>query len=331
MPTTASGVISVTLKNSNHKTYMDNRDNHNNSLQASEEEIYADSSIHTDEESARIDLAGLFSNRFSNISLLYSSSYGATEIHTATRYGKRFALKGLKQDYSDDPIHNMCMAKEFEIGITLDHPNIRRTLGFENIDGLGKCIVFEYIDGVTLSEMLAEGMIDSAKASSIAMQIANAMKYLHSKQIFHRDLKPDNIMISHQGGVVKLIDFNLSDRDDYVVLKYPAGSKRYMAPEQSNPEATPTAESDIYSLGVIMKELADASGNRTLARAAAACTDREPSKRRKGLDMIDGYGSDAARISSRTDQFLESASLTYILSFISLVLSAFITVHYFNF
>lgn len=307
---------------------MDDRDYDNKPLPPTEEDNDTDSSIHTDEEGAMLDFAGLFSDRFSNITLLSSSSAGAAEIHAATRYGKRFVLKGLKKELSDDPVFNMCLAKEFEIGIMLDHPNIRRTLGLENIPGLGKRIILEYIDGITLSEALEQGSISPEKAISIAMQIADALKYLHSKQIFHRDLKPDNILISHQGGYVKIIDFNLSDRDDYVILKQPAGSKRYMAPEQSAPDATPTAEADIYSLGVILKELADASSNQTLAKAATIFMDREPPKRMKGLDVIYGHDSDKNRSYSSGNVFIESKTLTYILSGICLILSAFITLHY---
>lgn len=307
---------------------MDNKDDYKDHRLTAAVETDTDSSMHTDEESARLDFATLFSNSFSNISLIYCSTHGATEIHAATRYGKRFALKGLKKEYSDDPIHNMCMAKEFEIGITLDHPNIRRTLGYENVDGLGKRIILEYIDGISLSTILSEGNISPEEASSIVLQISDALKYLHSKQIFHRDLKPDNILISHQGGHVKLIDFNLSDRNDYVVLKQPAGSKRYMAPEQSRPDAMPTAEGDLYSLGVIMKELADASGNRRLALAAETCMDPDPSKRRQGLEMIHTNDADISLSSSLVNRILASKALTYILSGICLILSAFITIHY---
>ena len=135
-------------------------------------------------------------------------------------------------------------------------------------------------------------------------------------------------MLSHQGGIVKLIDFNLSDRDDYVILKQPAGSKRYMAPEQSEPDAPPTAEADFYSLGVIMQELADASGNRVLTRAAAVCMDPDPSKRSKGIGMIYGNDEGFDRMPSWAARVLESPALTYILSGICLILSMFITVHY---
>lgn len=309
---------------------MEIRDNDNNRVPISVEDDDLDSSIHTDEESDGLDFAGIFSNKFSNVSLLYSSSQGATEIHSATRYGKRFALKGLKKDHIDDPICNMCLAKEFEIGITLDHPNIRRTLGLENVDNLGKRIILEYIDGIRLSDMISEQNITSEKATAIALQIADAVRYLHGKQIFHRDLKPDNILVAHQGGNVKIIDFNLSDRSDYVVLKQPAGSKRYMAPEQSEPDAKPTAEADIYSLGVILSELAKKSDNRSLAHAASICMHPDPAKRIYGLDMIGAYYPEKDEDSKLGKQILASKTLTYILSGICIILSAFITFHYLN-
>lgn len=310
---------------------MESRDEYTGSVPLSREENDSDSSIHADEESARLDFAGIFSNKFSNISLIYSSSQGSTEIHTATRYGKRFALKGLKKEHISDPICNMCLAKEFEIGIALDHPNIRRTLGLENVDALGKRIILEYIDGIRLSEMIAEKSISPEKASALALQITDAVRYLHGKQIFHRDLKPDNILVPHQGGNVKIIDFNLSDMDDYVILKHPAGSKRYMAPEQSEPDAKPTAEADIYSLGVILSELADASGNRSLARAAGVCMHKDPAKRVNGLDMIYTLSEEKQEKASWGNQILESKYLTYILSGICILLSAFISIHYINF
>ncbi len=287
----------------------------------------ADSSIYADGESAHQELAGIFSNRFSNIGLLYRSPHGATEIHAATRYGKRFLLKGLRAEHRDDPVYNVCMAKEFEIGITLDHPNIRRTIGFEEIDGLGKRIVLEYIDGRPLSEMISEGSLPPEKATSIALQIADALKYLHNKGICHRDLKPENILIPHQGDTVKIIDFNLADRDDYIVLKNPAGSKRYMAPELSEPDAKPTPETDYYSLGVIINELSDASGSRELAQAAMRCLSKDPQKRKEGLAMLES-GTDPQAPASLGMRILSSSTLTYILSAICLLLTAFITHHY---
>lgn len=308
---------------------MDRNDKDNKPDLQHWENADTDSGLYTDEESARLNMAGIFSNRFSNIHLLYRSPRGVTEIHAATRYGKLFVLKGLASEYRDDPLYTMCMAKEFEIGITLDHPNIRRTIGFEDVDGLGKIIVLEYIDGITLADAIAEGKFIPERAKSIALQIAATLKYLHSKQICHRDLKPENILLPHQGDMVKVIDFNLSDRDDYIVLKNPAGSKRYMAPELADPAYTPTPETDYYSLGVIMKDLADASGDRRLALAALRCMDPDPRKRKEGIDLI-SKSIDLTENYSWSNTILSSKILTYVLSAICLLFSAFITIHYIN-
>ena len=309
---------------------MDMTDNDRKSGMSNEGELSSDSNIFTDEESARLDFTGLFSDRFTNVRLLYSSPRGSTEIHTATRYGKRFALKGLKSEHRDDPILNMCMAKEFEIGISLDHPYIRRTIGLENVEGLGKRIILEYIDGLSLAEMLAAGSPTQQSAFETARQTAEALTYLHSRQIFHRDLKPENIMILHNGGNVKVIDFNLSDRDDYVILKNPAGSQKYMAPEQSKPDSLPSPEADYYSLGVVMRELAAASGDKRLRHAAALCMDPDPLSRRKGVDYILNDGITATPSSSVMGGILASRWLTYLFGAVCAILSAFIALHYLN-
>ncbi|MDE7408824.1 MAG: protein kinase [Muribaculaceae bacterium] len=306
---------------------MDRKDYTGHEDVLTRENADVDSGIYTSEESGHLDLAGMFSSKFSNINLIYRSERGATEIHAATRYGKRFVLKGLGSEHRDDPVYSMCMAKEFEIGITLDHPNIRRTIGFENVDGLGKRIILEYIDGSTLAEILSTGGITPERASTIAVQIADAIRYLHGKQICHRDLKPENILITHKGDIVKVIDFNLSDRDDYIVLKNPAGSKRYMAPELADPDSAPTPETDYYSLGVIMKDLAEASGNRHLGRAAAQCMDNDPRNRRHGIAILEA-GNDLQESTSLPDRILSSKPLTYILSAICIFLAAFIAYHY---
>ncbi|MDE7347333.1 MAG: protein kinase [Muribaculaceae bacterium] len=306
---------------------MDRKDNYNLLNQQDQESVDSDSGLYTDRGSTALDLAGIFSNKFSNISLLYRSGHGATEIHAATRYGKRFVLKGLRDEYREDPVCNICMAKEFEIGITLDHPNIRRTLGFENVEGLGKRIILEYIDGTTLAESITSGNLSSEKAIAIVRQTADALRYLHDKQICHRDVKPENILIPHHGDMVKIIDFNLSDRDDYIVLKNPAGSKRYMAPELSEPDSSPTPETDYYSLGGVMKDLADATGNRTLAQAATLCMDTDPQRRIEGLDVLE-KGNEAPESGSLAGRILYSKALTYILSALCLLLAAFITNHY---
>lgn len=309
---------------------MDSKDTRYESNSEPADDSVNDSGIFTDEESARQDFATLFSGNFTNIRLLYSSPRGATEIHTATRYGKLYILKGLKEEYRDDPIFNMCLAKEFEIGISLDHPYIRRTVGLEEVNTLGKRIILEYIDGRSLADILTADRLNPESAREISRQIAGALSYLHRHQICHRDLKPENILFSHNGGNVKIIDFNLADRDDYVILKNPAGTPVYMAPEQKDSSSTPTPEADIYSLGVILEKIAASSGDKSIRYASRLCMDPNPTRRRDGMNLIlnDYNGLHTTR--NLAISIIDSKAMTYILSAVCIILLSLIFMYYFN-
>lgn len=218
-------------------------------------------------------------NAFSDMEQRYVSATGHTRLLTATRYGKRYMLKCLKKDFFYTPVYRYALTKEFEIGLQLDHPNICRTIGLEEIEGLGTTIVMEYIDGDTLENIIANRSLTAPMARRAAEQMASALDYMHSKQIMHRDLKPSNIMITHNGQNVKLIDFSLSDSDNFSVLKQAAGTSGYIAPEQLLPGAKADPQADIYSLGMVIRDMAEATGDRTLMRIAKACTQRNATDR----------------------------------------------------
>lgn len=216
---------------------------------------------------------------FSNIQECYVSASGHTRLFSATRYGKRYMLKCLKPDFIFTPFYRQALVKEFEIGLQMDHPNICRTIGMEEIEGLGQTIVLEYIDGYTLAETMTQHQLTAEMAQQLVRQLADALDYMHNKQIIHRDLKPANIMVTHNGHNAKVIDFSLSDSDTFNVLKQPAGTSGYIAPEQLLPNAKPNILSDIYSLGMVMYDMARETGDKDIARMAKACTQQEPSKR----------------------------------------------------
>ena len=202
-------------------------------------------------------------------------SEGYTMLFRVRRYGRIHLLKALKPEYRGEEFYERALLKEFQMGYQLEHVNIRRTLGWEYLENIGNCILLEYVDGITLKELMDSGQLTKAQAHRIVEELCSALSYLHSKQMLHRDLKPSNVMVTHNGQHVKLIDFSLADSGDFCVLKLPAGTPYYMAPEKSNSDA----RSDIYSLGVMMGEMARLTGDEAMRRVADRCAQPKPENR----------------------------------------------------
>ena len=144
-------------------------------------------------------------------------------------------------------------------------------ISMETVDKLGDCIVMEFVDGETLEAFVESGKITKELAYKIISQLLDAIEYMHGKQIVHRDIKPSNIMLTYKGQSVKLIDFGLSDSDTFCVLKLPAGTRKYMAPEQLQPGAQSSPCADIYSLGKVVEYLAEAVHCRRLEYVGKTC------------------------------------------------------------
>lgn len=213
---------------------------------------------------------------------LLSDSGSYSDLYRANKDGKFRIYKCLKPCFRGNPTHETLLHKEYGIGYTLDHVNICETYSWVEVPGLGNCIEMEWIDGASLKEVLSSRRVKKEDAVKMVSQLCDALIYLHSKQIVHRDLKPSNIMVTHNGGNVKLIDFGLSDADSYSVLKAPAGTMAYAAPEMlAGGEVD--CKSDVYSLGMVMRKVAAAVDGRKTARllrkVAARCCAKDRGKR----------------------------------------------------
>ncbi len=241
----------------------------------SEEEAYTESSWPEDESAATAA-----SGQWRDVELLRESERGTSAVYRAMRYGKWHVLKALKADYRTNPIAMAQQRKEFEIGYNISHPTIAAVTGLEQVPGLGQCIVQEWVDGTTLREAMRRDDFGPSQAHDIMGQLLDALEYLHNRQVVHRDLKPSNIMLTASGNRVKLIDFGVSDTTSHAILKGPAGTRRYAAPELIAGEQIDN-RTDLYSLGVIASEINDAlpHSDRRLDRLAKACLKESPDER----------------------------------------------------
>lgn len=208
-----------------------------------------------------------------SLKLIHSSEHGFCDVFRIDRGGRFRALKCLKPEHRGDALYENILRKEFEIGYTLDHINICEYYSFTKVEGLGNCIEMEWVDGRSLEKVITEEKPSKELSGHILDSLCDALSYLHSKQIIHRDLKPSNIMVTHKGDTVKIIDFGLSDSDAHSILKSPAGTVEYTAPEVLRGE-TADVRSDIYSLGVIMSRL---SGK--YLRITKKCCESDPAGR----------------------------------------------------
>lgn len=184
---------------------------------------------------------------FTDVEILNTSETNV--VARAKRYGRWWLLKGLNRLVANEVAYQQRLRKELELLMQLQHPFVVAAAGLEHVDGMGDCIVMEYVEGKTLKEWLLAAH-PRKERRRVAMEMAEAVGYIHSKGIVHRDLKPENIIITSNGDNVKLIDFGLADTDSHTILKQPAGTLKYMAPEQMQ-TAVADVRNDIYSLGVI--------------------------------------------------------------------------------
>lgn len=206
------------------------------------------SQFYTDNQDFQID------NTFTDVTPLHTSANGYSEVYKAKRHGKWHVLKCLTRGEASNPEYQALLQKEFGVCFTLNHPFIVQTLGMEHVEGLGACIVEEYIDGVTWDEHFANNEVTLDDTVRIVCELCDAIEYIHVRQIIHRDLKPENVIITRNGHHPRLVDFGLADHDAYSILKAPAGSADYIAPEQRY-DGISDCRCDIYSLGVMLSRM----------------------------------------------------------------------------
>src|SRR5262249_4195343 len=144
--------------------------------------------------------------------------------------------------------------REARSGATLNHPNIVHGIGVDQDPTTHKhFLVLEFVDGTSAHALLDRfGRLNVGDAVHVTLDVARALEHAHSRNIIHRDIKPDNILIT-RAGVAKLADFGLAKRTDeashLTAARQGFGTSYYMPYEQALNAQKADSRSDIYALG----------------------------------------------------------------------------------
>jgi serine/threonine protein kinase len=184
---------------------------------------------------------------------------GAAEVFRArdTRRGRTAAIKVLTSDLTDDPEARRLVLDDARTAAAISHPNIAALYDIGEQDGR-PYLVFEFVQGQTLSALLAGRPINPRRAVEFAVQIADALADAHAGGLVHLALRPDKVIVS-QKGTAKIIDFGLGKYASAVARRTaaagtPVPAMAYWAPEQRS-SASIDAPADIYALGLLLLEM----------------------------------------------------------------------------
>lgn len=215
----------------------------------------------------RPQVGEVFQERYLILAQLGAGGMGSVYHAKQLDAGRDVALKLLHDDAFASSEIEARFYREFKILSLLNHPNIMTMYGLALDDDNVPFAVCEYLDGVSLRQLLLQSRLPWLRAAKITIQICHAVQYAHDQGILHRDLKPENVVIMQrpEPDFVKLIDFGLSRaleslQDSHQKITNTGlivGSPQYMSPEQITGHAA--SHSDIYSLGCLLFELLSGS------------------------------------------------------------------------
>ena len=239
---------------------------------------------------------------------------GMADVYRAmdSKLNRYVAIKVLKREYREDEQFVTKFRQEARSVAGLSHPNVVGVYDVGN-DGDIQFIVLELVEGISLKKYIEKkGHLPYKEALSIAIQVANGMEAAHAHHIVHRDIKPQNIIISKEGKV-KVTDFGIAKAasSTTTVSTSAMGSVHYMSPEQARGGYS-DERSDIYSFGITLFEMLTGDvpfdGDTTVAVAVHHIQDEimPPSEKMNGIpSSVDKIVQKCTR--KKTDQRYQSA------------------------
>lgn len=211
------------------------------------------------------------SKDYENIKPFFSSAYGHSRLFTAVYKGKKVILKTLKKEFADNEQCREELKQEYDCTAQLDNRFVRKALGYENIEGLGKCIVLEYIDGKSLAEHVRVGTLNEKQIKNLLADLCDGLNYMHKHGIIHCDLKPENILVTASDCRAKIIDIGQPEKEYKTDRELLIKENEFIAPELIKGEEC-DPRSDIYSAGKIIEFIIERNMLSQYQSVATHCT-----------------------------------------------------------
>ena len=232
----------------------------------------------------------ILAGRYRIVALLGKGGMGEVYRAEDLRLGQTVAMKFLPEAVALDGAAQARFHREVRLARQISHRNVCRVFDIGEAGGL-PFLSMEYVDGEDLASLLRRiGRLPEAKAVDISRQLCAGLAAAHEAGVLHRDLKPSNVMLDSRGKV-RITDFGLAGLAVVGEQEVGGGTPAYMAPEQLNGEAA-TAQSDIYSLGLVLYEIFtgkpafEAASLPELVRQHQSTTPTSPSQLVHDLDPL---------------------------------------------
>lgn len=150
--------------------------------------------------------------RWTEIELLPAWGEEFYDVYTAKKYGKWVMLKTLKEQYRDDPKYRAMIEKEFDVRYNMAHPNIVMINDFEEVPGLGMCIITDDVYGDSLRKLIDENRVTDKHIEQLKTRLPAAMEYIQLNHIAHHPIRPETIIFTEKIGNLKLIDVGFEQK-----------------------------------------------------------------------------------------------------------------------
>ncbi|MDE6555855.1 MAG: protein kinase [Duncaniella sp.] len=190
-------------------------------------------------------------------------------VYTAKKHGKWLMLKTLRPELKDDPKFVAMIEKEFEVRYNLAHSHIIMINDFEDVPGLGRCIITDDVYGDSLAKLIREGKVTEDHINKITRDLLEALDYIQTNHLVHHPLTASRVIFTENVGNLKLIDVGF---------------------DQKNELSRDDTAQDIYDFGVVLSQALDACpdapGHQRLRKIAARCMNPDPSRRYRSVNAL---------------------------------------------